>query len=236
MHPSSITACAFFCKKQPARTTVVAPLHPSWRALLPHQSTSITLDIWRHLLQWHPDKFLVDTVLDAVEWGRAVHYTGARLASRASAHNSPEEHLVTLRQLRAAEFKAGWRAGPFPPPLPLFNLICNPTKLVLKGSKPRHVVDSSSPHDGTSVNANIDRSQTRLFNTSFAQLATLIVHEGPELIKFDVVSTNKLVRLLLQDLHLLGEQESIDGVLHHSFLIATSFGPASSADNIHRGV
>ncbi len=76
----------------------------------------------------------------------------------------------TLRQLRAAEFKAGWRAGPLPPPLPLFNLICNPTKLVLKGSKPRHVVDSSSPHDGTSVNANIDRSQTRLFNTSFAQL------------------------------------------------------------------
>ena len=145
MHPSSITAYAFFRNKQPASTTVVAPLHPSWRELLPPQSTSITLDTWRYLLQWHPDKFLVDTVLDAVEWGRAVHYTGARLASRASARSSPDEHLMTLRQLRAAEFKAGWRAGLFPPPLPLFNLICNPTKLVLKGSKPRHVVDSSSP-------------------------------------------------------------------------------------------
>ena len=235
MHPSSITAYAFFCNKQPTSTSVVAPLHPSWRELLPPQSTSITLDTWRYLLQWHPDKFLVDTVLDAVEWGRAVHYTGARLASRTSARNSPDEHLVTLRQLRAAEFKAGWRAGPFPPPLPLFNLICNPTKLVLKGSKPRHVVDSSSPHDGTSVNANIDRSQTRLFNTSFAQLATLIVHEGPaaELIKFDVVSAYKLVRLLWQDLHLLGEQELIGGVLHHSFSLATSFGSASSADNFH---
>ena len=169
-------------------------------------------------------------MLDAVEWGRAVHYTGARLVPRASARDSPEDHLVTLRQLRAAEFAAGWRAGPFPPPLPLFN----PTKLILKGSKPRHVVDSSDPHDGTSVNANIDRSQTRLFNTSFAQLATLIVHEGPEaeLIKFDVVSAYKLVRLLLQDLHLLGEQESFDGV-PHSFSLATSFGSASSADNFH---
>ena len=80
MHPSSITAYAFFCNKQPTSTSVVAPLHPSWRELLPPQSTSITLDTWRYLLQWHPDKFLVDTVLDAVEWGRAVHYTGARLA------------------------------------------------------------------------------------------------------------------------------------------------------------
>ena len=84
-------------------------------------------------------------MLDAIEWGSAVHDTGARLTPRASIRNSPDEHLVTLRQLRAAEFTAGWRPGPFPPPLPLFNLICNPTKLVLKGSKPRHVVDSSTP-------------------------------------------------------------------------------------------
>ena len=99
----------------------------------------------------------------------------------------------------------------------MFNLICNPTKLILKGLKPRHVVDSSAPHDGTSVNANIDRSHTRLFNASFAQLATLIVHEGPgaELIKFDVVSAYKLVRLLLQDYHLLGEQEPFAGVPHY---------------------
>ena len=63
------------------------------------------------------------------------------------------------------------------------------------------------PHDGTSVKANIGSSQTRLFNASIAQLATstLIVHEGPgaELIKFDVVSAYKLVRLLLQNYHLL---------------------------------
>jgi len=145
LRPSSITAYAIFRNKQPTNSSVVSPLHPAWRELLPPQSTTITLDAWRHLLQWHPDKILVDTVLDAIEWGRAVHYTGARLTPKASARNSPDEHLVTLRQLRAAEFTAGWRAGPFPPPLPLFNLICNPTKLVLKGSKPRHVVDSSAP-------------------------------------------------------------------------------------------
>jgi hypothetical protein len=116
----------------------------------------------------------------------------------------------------------------------LFNLICNPTKLILKG-KPRHVVDSSDPHDGTSVNANTDRSQTRLSNASFAQLAALIVHEGPgaELIKFDVVSAYKLVRLPLQDYHLLGERELFAGVPHYSFSLATSFGAASSADNFH---
>ena len=58
-----------------------------------------------------------------------------------------------------------------------------------------------------------DRSQTRLSNASFAQLAALIVHEGPgaELIKFDVVSAYKLVRLPLQDYHLLGERESVRG-------------------------
>jgi hypothetical protein len=74
-----------------------------------------------------------------------------------------------------------------------------------------------------------------LFNASFAQLATLIVQEGPgaELIKFDVVSAYKLVRLLLRDYHLLGEQEPFAGVPHYSFSQATSFGAASSADNFH---
>ena len=112
----------------------------------------------------------------------------------------------------------GGGLGRFPLPPPLCNLICNPTKLILKG-KARHVVNSSDPHDGTSVNANTDRSQTRLFNASFAQLATLIVQEGPgaELIKFDVVSAYKLVRLLLQDYHLLGERELFAGVPHYSF-------------------
>ena len=41
------------------------------------------------------------------------------------------------------------------------------------------------------------------------------------------------MRLLWQDLHLLGEQELIGGVLHHSFSLATSFRSASSADNFH---
>ena len=69
------------------------------------------------------------------------------------------------------------------------------------------------------VNANIDRSQTRLFNASFAQLATLIVHEGPgaELIKFVVVSAYQLVSILLQDYNLRGEQELFARVPHDSF-------------------
>ena len=46
MHPSSITAYAFFCNKQPTSTSVVAPLHPSWRELLP---PPVNLDHTRHL-------------------------------------------------------------------------------------------------------------------------------------------------------------------------------------------
>ena len=123
--PTGITAYAFFLNKQPSSAGVVAPLHPLWRELLPPQSTTVSLITWRHLLQWHPDKQLVDTVLNAIEWGRAVHYTGERLVPRTAVRDSPEEHLAALRQLRAAEFAAGWRAGPFPLSPPLFNLICN---------------------------------------------------------------------------------------------------------------
>ena len=47
------------------------------------------------------------------------------------------------------------------------------------------------------------------------------------------MSAYKLVRLLLQDYHLLGERELFAGVPHYSFSLATSFGAASSADNFH---
>ena len=67
LRPTGITVYALFRSGRPASSVVMAPLHPSWRELLPPQSTTITLSTWRYLLQWHPDKFLVNAVLDAVE-------------------------------------------------------------------------------------------------------------------------------------------------------------------------
>ena len=58
MRPTGITVYALFRSGRPASSVVMAPLHPSWRELLPPQSTTITLSTWRYLLQWHPDKSL----------------------------------------------------------------------------------------------------------------------------------------------------------------------------------
>ena len=51
--------------------------------------------------------------------------------------------------------------------------------------------------------------------------------------KFDLVSAYKLVASLVQDWHLQGELEIIDGVKFYSFSTTTCFGASSSADVFH---
>ena len=51
--------------------------------------------------------------------------------------------------------------------------------------------------------------------------------------KFDLVSAYKLVASLVQDWHLQGELEIIEGVKCYSFFTTTCFGATSSADVFH---
>ena len=226
------------------RRTWVTPVPPEWRTLFKPYHTPLRWLAWKAVLRFHPDKDLVDDVQTGMSWGRALGYTGQRLTGRACRNPAAHKtHAAILREIRTTEFSKAWRAGPFPAMSPndgppLFNLIANPTKPVFKrfgGGLPRHVVDLSSPHAGTSVNALIDRSHTRLHNARFEEVAIAAASLGRNTMmwKFDVVSAYKLVPIPLQDFHLQGEMEEIEGRTHYSFSIATSFGAKSSSDNFH---
>jgi hypothetical protein len=93
----------------------------------------------------------------------------------------------------------------------------------------------SSPYDGTSVNASIDRSSTRLYNVTLTQAARVILALGAGTLcfKFDAVSAYKLVRLLHQDWHLHGELDSAGETAMFSFSMTSTFGASSSADTWH---
>ena len=90
----------------------------------------------------------------------------------------------------------------------------HPTKAIFKrlSDKVRQVVNISYPHDESAVNRNIVR-RSRLWNVSFDQAAAIVAMLGPGTLmwKFDLVSAYKLVASLVQDWHLQGELEIIDG-------------------------
>ena len=112
----------------------------------------------------------------------------------------------------------------------------HPTKAIFKrlSDKVRQVVNISYPHDESAVNRNIVR-RSRLWNVSFDQAAAIVAMLGPGTLmwKFDLVSAYKLVASLVQDWHLQGELEIIDGVKFYSFSTTTCFGASSSADVFH---
>ncbi len=73
MHPTGITAYAFFHNGKSANPIVVDPLHPSWRELLPPQSTTITLGTWRYLggstqLAWRRESGEVGAMVGRARW------------------------------------------------------------------------------------------------------------------------------------------------------------------------
>jgi hypothetical protein len=214
-------------------TAVFLTLPRHWRTLYRSTRSCLRLELWQQLLQHHPDDAFVTRFLDTARFGAVTNYKGPRLLPR-SCENPSSQHTRELCRLRAVEASKNWRSGAFPAEdPPLFNLLCNPTKGVAKrgSAKVRHCVNMTAPYDGTSVNALTDRIRT-IEHTKFDEVATCIDHLGPNalLIKVDVVSAYKLIWLALQELHLHGEMEDVDGCSLVSFSNVLNFGGTTSAD------
>ena len=220
---------------------MVAQLHPMWCKLVPPRQSPLRPETWRSLLRFHPDKDFVDVVMAGLEFGWELHYNGQRHTPTDCTNSRLHaKYARELREIRAKEFALHFRAGPFPslaegPKLPLANLRTAKTGPAFKrlSDKIRHVVDSSFPYDDSSVNAAINRKPwSRLFNARFPSLAQQIVALGrfTLLFKFDVVGAYKLLLLLLQEWHLLGEKDCVNDQTVHSFSTTVSFGARSSAD------
>ena len=222
---------------------VDAVVPAEWNSCLPVFSTPLRIEAWRRLLGYHPDGKFVNQVLNSIEWGWALQYKGQRAYPRGCTNPRMSHQLhTTLRALRHTEMLAGWRTAPFTVQsgsllFPLMNVQGNPTQAVTKSfsDKVRHVVNSSYPYDDTAVNANIDRSSTRLWNADFAILARHVHELGPEtlLLKFDICSAYKQLRLMMADFHLLAECEPVGDIELWSLSTTMSFGASSSADVWH---
>lgn len=103
------------------------------------------------------------------------------------------------------ECKAGRVAGPFSsPPFPVFQI--NPIGLVPKKTpnKFRMIVDLSSPHDASSVNACIDDEFASVSYASVQDAARLLVAAGPQafMAKTDIEKAFRLIPLRPDQYHL----------------------------------
>jgi hypothetical protein len=162
---------------------------------------------WTRALSWFPDRVFVARTVNGIDFGRRFGFLGNRLTTCEYDNNTSYfTHQHVLEGLYADERVKRWRLGPFAQ-RPLFNLRCNPQGAVTKAfsSKVRPVDDLSAPHDGVSsvndgtVSAGITHTRVDMFVAAIRRLGRHCV-----IWKADVTGAYKLVRVALQDIHLLG--------------------------------
>jgi hypothetical protein len=161
-----------------------------------------------------------------MEFGVLYNYRGQRLQPRQLPIHS-KFHIPEVPPLLEKEQVKGFRTKVFPPDrLPLFNLLSSPVRGTQKSLtlKWRLVHNLSSPHDGSSVNENIDIQPYHHHGFATAVHLLLWLGTGAWFIAFDAVAAYKMPFLHPQDWHLNGE--SIPGGF--SFQTRPVFGARSS--------
>jgi len=161
---------------------------------------------WRHALREHPDRALVARLLDGIEHGVDVRYTGDRSVCRHHVDNlrSASEQPAAIDAYLASEVKAGRQAGPFAAP-PMPNFIASPLGTVPKNKTTHRVIHHLSyPHGGESVNSKIEEMECVL--TSFDQGADLVklAGRGALMTKIDIKAAYRCIPVRAADWHLLG--------------------------------
>ena len=157
------------------------------------------------LLKHHPDQQYTASLLNDLQCGCNIGYSGPRFAritpNLKSAHLHPEAILAAL----AKEVSNGHTAGPFlSPPIP--NRQCFPLGVVPKKDGTWQIImDLSSPH-GSSINDFIPKDDYTLHYASFNEALTLVARYGQKALmaKLHIKHAFRLCPVRLENHELLG--------------------------------
>ena len=190
--------------------------------------TSLQADQFALELQHHPDRQLVNYVLDGISNGFRVGFSPShKLKSATNNKPSAQQHAAVVDEYLAYEVSLGRVAGPFTSP-PLPNLHISSFGVIPKRGQPgkgRLIVDLSSP-GGASVNDRINPDEFSLHYITVDKVIRLVSQfgRGALMAKFDVESAYRNVLIHPLDRYLLGMKWR-----HHFYVdLALPFGLCSA--------
>ena len=157
------------------------------------------------LLSSHPDKYLVQYVMDGLSNGFDIGFNGISSITRPRNLLSSCENKIKISEAIDKELVRGHTSGPFPSP-PFYNLHCSPIGAVIKKDRScRLVMDLSQPQ-GSSINEYISKEEFSVKHTHFDEATALVRTAGRSslLSKVDIRHAFRLLPLRPQDWKLLG--------------------------------
>jgi hypothetical protein len=200
-HPDSTAAFSYVSDTFPYALTYTDPPIPI------HHPGPLRLTEWAALLEQHPDRTFVNTLLHIIQYGACIGYCGPDqfiLSSNlTSANNDPAtlSHNITteLSHNRIMQVPDP-RADPNKP------FICSPLGLVPKSSGGWRRIHHLSYPRGHSVNDYIPNEWAALEYSTVDQAIALVAAQGPgaTLIKRDLQDAFRHIPIAPQDLWLLG--------------------------------
>lgn len=171
----------------------------------PEFRCDLKLAAWSDFLRDHPDRRIVDTIVDGIRTGVRVGFEGSRPSVACTNRKSVASHAADITNNIRKELEAGRIAGPFSVP-PFQSFCTSPLGAVpKKGSadKIRRIHDLSHPH-GFSVNSGIEDGTVKYARFDDAVSMVRKLGRGCWLWKTDLANAFRHVPIHRDDVPLLG--------------------------------
>ena len=167
--------------------------------------TPVSVPVLRHALASHPDRNLVDFVLQGFTFGFDIGFRGLGVPSRPNNLRSARNNSQAVTDAICKEITRGHTAGPFQA-APLDGLHCSPLgSAPKKDGSVRLVLDLSSPR-GWAINEDISRDNFSVVYSSFDDAVRMVGQLGSDVFmaKIDIRHAFRLCPVRLDQIHLLG--------------------------------
>ena len=168
--------------------------------------TPVSYRVLGSLLLGHPNRTLVNYVVNGFKSGFSLLYQGPRLGRQPNNLKSAAQFKDKLAVRLRKEVTLGRMLGPFSSP-PLHNLICSPIGMVPKkcSTEMRMITHFSFP-EGQSINSYISPEDSKTKYQSFDTAVRLVAKlgKGAYMSKADVKSAFRNIPMCKEDLSLLG--------------------------------
>ena len=141
--------------------------------------TPVSVPVLRHALASHPDRNLVDFVLQGFTFGFDIGFRGLGVPSRPNNLRSARNNSQAVTDAICKEITRGHTAGPFQA-APLDGLHCSPLgSAPKKDGSVRLVLDLSSPR-GWAINEDISRDNFSVVYSSFDDAVRMVGQLGSD--------------------------------------------------------
>ncbi|KAF7345311.1 Integrase/recombinase xerD [Mycena sanguinolenta] len=173
----------------------------------PSVSTPLRRDAWEFCLRDYPGRSFVDSLLQIINHGCNIGFTGPRDISPTCTNlRSAFEHPKAVTDSITTQLSAGRLAGPYTDP-PFPNTRISPLGVAIRkrSGKLRQIHHLSWPH-GSSVNNGIADSEASIIYDMLAKSIDDLCASGPGslMIKFDLEAAFRHIPIRLADVPLLG--------------------------------